>query len=253
MTIPYNNFRYHGGQFLNTSKSVVFRFQELSHSINGLLISFTDPDPNTIDALQLANNVTVVSNSAAGIPAAADLLALSQNANQIDAKYFSYDKCVERGDYPLLNTSKYFRRNGLGLGAQWDKDQQGCFQLMVNGQQNPSYKMTLSQIYEMTLEYFGINNVNNQEGINPGLRSMQHFERDYFVIAYPLKHLMSKDDDKDYYLISGLNSQATSVEFAAYIDQVRATNAAHSGQIYAFSSMDSLLKIHGGRAISVEY
>eukprot|EP00960_Hanusia_phi_P060734 764605-Hanusia_phi.AAC.1 len=119
MTIPYNNFRYHGGQFLNSSKSVVFRFQELSHSINGLLISFTDPDPNTIDALQLANNVTVVSNSTTGVPAAANVLALAQNPNQVDSKYFSFDKFVERGDYPLINTSKYFRRNGLGLGSTW--------------------------------------------------------------------------------------------------------------------------------------
>eukprot|EP00960_Hanusia_phi_P004713 136988-Hanusia_phi.AAC.2 len=124
---------------------------------------------------------------------------------------------------------------------------------MINSMQNPSYKMTLSQIYEMTLEYFGINNASNQEGIHPGLRSLQHFERDFFLIAYPLKHLMPKDADDDYYLISGLNSQATSVEFAVYLDQVRPVDASHSGQIYAYSSMDSLLKIHGGRAISVEY
>ena len=145
----------------------------------------------------------------------------------------------------------YFRRSGLGLGSA-DGNYQGCFQLMVNGQQNPSYKMTLPQIYEQTLEYFGLNNFNNAEGINPSIRSLAHFERDSFLIAYPLKHLQPKDNDSDYYLLSGLNSQATSIEFAAYIDQQRPTNAVCSGQIYAFTSFDSVLKIHGGRSISVD-
>lgn len=239
MNIPYNNFRCHIGNALTDSKTNIMRFTESCQSLNKVIWTYRTSAYNTIAPLQLANDAAAASGAAA-----ADIVTDLNNNTSVPRKLANYETFLSMDYAPLYNSSQYFRRNGLGLGSS-DGSYNGVAQLEVNSQLIPSYPLTLPMVYQETLKAFNL--LANDKGIHSAMKNMAHYERDFFVGAFALSHFNNNDSQ---YLISGFDSQATSIQLALHVTNNRTTtNAAASATPVVFTSMDSVLKVSAGRQI----
>ena len=241
LKIPYKNYRVHIGSELATGKESTTRFTESTNSLDKIHLSFLDGGRMTAGDLVLGD---VTSN----IPAAtgADVagintyLDLYLKDGGISNKHWNYENILASGSTNLLNNSKYFRRNGLGVGT---------VQFEINSQDLPSFPLDLVNQYQETMKAMELNE-NEQATINPSIKSMNIYEKDFYLCTLSTSHINDKSDTT---FISGLNTQATSMNVAVKVTQstTKATNAAQKCTPIVCCEMTSILLVSAGRQISV--
>lgn len=241
--IPYKNYRVHPGNHLTNTKDSITRFTESTQSLDKIILTFFTNGRATNDVLQLGTPANVVSTSAAD-----DLAALK---TRYDAEVltgfpapseFNYETLKAKNDPYLLNTSKYFRRNGLGM-----KTAKVNFE--INSQDIPSYSLSLLGQYEETLKAFELND-KDLHFINPGIRDLSRYERDFYACALSTSHI---NDKRDLYLISGKDTQATSMNIAVKVSGGTNTNAAVNCQPVVITEMSAVLHVNSGRQVAVSF
>lgn len=254
INMPYTNFRRHQSNALQNSKTNIMRFTESTQSLNKVIFTYRSEGANAYAPLQLGNTANTINAALAAAAAAAPTQAefnalrtavsntLTEN-DQVGVNDATFETFLRKNIGPLYNSSQYFRRNGLGLGHQ-NGQYTGVAQLEVNSQLIPSYPLTLPQLYQETLKAFNL--LNSDKGIHPAIKDINHYESDLFVGAFPLSHFNNSDPE---YLISGFNSQASSIQLALHITNCRGANAAQSATCIAFTCMDAILKVGSGRQV----
>ncbi len=232
LSIPYKNYRSYVGSELATSKTTTLRFTESTNSLDKII--FTYFEKNLTDkTLQLG----VVGNvGAAGALDGAGLVA-----GKYPAVLHNYSSALARGDPNLLNTSKLFKRNGLGLAG-------GSVQFEINSQ-DMTTPMSVPLQYQETLKAFELNDADAAK-INPGINSYIAYEKDYYTCAFSTSHINGKSADDTFWL-TGRNTQATSMNVSIKAISGRAGDAAQKALPVCFTEMSAVLQVGAGRQISV--
>lgn len=254
--IPYKNYRVHLGNSLTNTKQSTTRFTESTQSLDKIIFTYLHGARNTNARLQLGtpDNTAPVKilpteaandgSDAATTQALANALKTKYNANVVGGyvapSNFCYETLKSIEDPYLLNTSQYFRRNGLGMAG-------GSVQFEINSQDVPSFPLTLLGQYEETLKAFELND-KDLKLINPGIRDINRYERDFYCCALSTSHI---NDKRDVSLISGKDTQATSMSLCVKATQGRATNNAQAAQPCVITEMSAILMIGSGRECSV--
>lgn len=139
----------------------------------------------------------------------------------------------------LLNSSIYYRRQAIGLGS---------VEFEINSQSvtNP---MTLSQQWQETLKAFELNESDDLKDINPAIRDLNHYKKDFYVCALSTSHINNKN--KNVTLLSGIDTNATSLNLVvkSLQDGGVAVNAAQSAVPVIITEMTSLLQVTGQRQV----
>lgn len=243
LKIPYKNYRIHTGSELATGKESTTRFTESTNSLDKIHLSFLDGNRNTQGALSLGDTTKEIVDAA--VASYADVntyLNGSFKAGFIAPSQYNYENLLVAGHTDLLNNSKYFKRNGLGIGT---------VQFEINSQDLPSFPLNITNQYQETMKAFELND-SDDKNINPSMKSIQIWERDFYLCTLSTSHINDKSDTT---FISGLNTQATSMNIAVKCTQstTLATNAAQKCTPIVCCEMTSILLVNSGRQISVVY
>ena len=148
-----------------------------------------------------------------------------------------------------LNNSKYFQLSGLGLGYNATNTASGTVQWEINSQ-DVSNPLSFPEVYQETIKCFELDRDGNAKHGNPAITPAL-YEKSFFVAALSTSHLNAPDETKT--IVSGMDTQATALQIAAKTTQVRGNNAAQTAQPLMITEMTSLLRIGGGRQISVMF
>lgn len=246
LVIPFKNYTAYLGNDLVNTKTTTLKLTENTVSLDKIMFSYLDA--NRLQSLNLQ----------LGTPA--NILTLPANAGALLADYqggaflgftppslFNYTNLLANSDNNLLNNSIYFKRNGLGLGAQTGVATTGTVQFEINSQ-DMTPPLTLTGMYGETLKAFELND-NDKISINPSINDLNKYERDFFVCAFSTSHINNKVPDEVY--ISGRNTQATSMNITVKAITGRGAHANQSATAVVFTEMTSRLVVQAGRNVSV--
>lgn len=241
--MPFKNYRSYTTDNTVETKNCTIRVVENTNSLDKLLFTYLDINMNTLASLQLGNPTADLSATLGDV----ELTAANINAGKIPKSFFNYEYLKATKNTHLLNTSRYFRRSGLGLGYNATRTSTAKFQFELDSQDLHS-PMSLPSVYQETLKCFELN-YNNIHKCNPGIQNFEGWQKHFFVAGYSLSHL---GDNKKSYIISGVDTQATAVNVAVKVsDSVMITDAAQSAKPLLITEMTSILNIGSGRAISL--
>ena len=232
LSIPYKNYRSYVGSELATTKTTTLRFTESTNSLDKIIFTYFEKDL-TDKKLQLGDTSLI------GLAAGLDGAGLV--AGKYPAVNHNYSQALARGDTNLLNTSKMFKRNGLGLLG-------GSVQFEINSQ-DMTTPMSIPLQYQETLKAFELNDADASK-INPGINSYIAYERDYYTCAFSTSHINGKSADDTFWL-TGRNTQATSMNISVKAISGRAGDNAQQVLPVCFTEMSAILQVGAGRQISV--
>lgn len=244
--IPFKNYRWYQGADTVATKETTIRITENTQCLDKLLFTYLDSTRTTTNTLQLGNQAQIAGNSAD----AGALLIAQNHINEdgwIPQKCFNYDYLKSVKHPNLLNTSIFFRRNGVGLGYNAGRTATTLIQYEIDSQDlhNP---MSITSVYEETLKTFGLNQ-NNLHKCNPAISNVDLYLKDFFVSAYSLSHLYNKPDG---YLLSGVDTQATAMNIAVKVsNQALGGHANQTSTPILITEFTSLLEIGNGRAVKI--
>ena len=245
--MPFKNYRSYTGENTTNSKITTIRVVENTNSLDKLIFTYLDPAMNTISNLQLGDPTNIVDSSATEADGLVALNALNTNNKKIPKSLFNFEYLKATKNPHLLNTSRYFRRSGLGLGYNDTRTQTALIQFELDSQDlhNP---MDIVNVYEETLKAFELN-YNNIHMANPGINNLESWLKDFFVSAYSVSHV---GGNKKGYLVSGIDTQASAINVAVKVsNQAMDTDASQAGTPFLITEMTSFLKIGGGRSVSL--
>ena len=139
----------------------------------------------------------------------------------------------------LLNDSIYMRRQAVGLGT---------VQFEINSQDITPPMGALEQ-WQQTLQAFELNDDDSKQ-INPGIKDINYFKRDFYCCAFSTSHINNKDSDLGT-LLSGVDTQATSMNITVKTLQQAgvANNAAQAVIPVIITEFTSMLLVSGTRNI----
>lgn len=245
--MPFKNYRWYQGSDTTNNATTTIRVTENTQSLDKLLFTYIDKDRNTVDALRLGDQTKIVGSSA-------DAGTLLTNANllntdvNIPQSLFNYEYLKSVKNPYLLNSSRFFRRNGTGLGFNTDRDKSALIQFELDSQDlhNP---MDINTTYEETLKAFELNR-DNLYKTDAGIQTMETYLRDFFVAAYSLSHIGEK---KEGHLISGVDTLSTAINVAVKVTENGgvANHANQSATPVLITEFTSQLEIGSGRACRV--
>lgn len=136
----------------------------------------------------------------------------------------------------LFNNSQYFQRNMLGLSTA---------QLSVNSIPVDLWSKAPDYIYEEALENLGMKNIDINCGCHPGMVSLYHFLKYYFIQVVRFNNISG---DGQFYK-SGLaaNNTPINISYQATFD----STATDSIYLVFFNVMTKVMSINAGRIISI--
>lgn len=235
LSIPYKNYRSYVGSELGATKTTTLRFTESTNSLDKII--FTYFEKNLTDKKLQLGDTSKINFTATN----ATTLGTGLNAGHYAANYHNYSQALARGDTNLLNTSKMFKRNGLGLEG-------GSVQFEINSQ-DMTTPMSVPLQYQETLKAFELNDADAAK-INPGINSYIAYERDYYTCAFSTSHINGKSADDTFWL-TGRNTQATSMNISVKAISGRAGDPAQKALPVCFTEMSAILQVGAGRQISI--
>lgn len=257
MQIPFKNYMVYLGTDVTDSKTTTVKCTENCRSLDKIIYSFMNGTRNANSLLQLGTQTNILATAAlptGATYAEAELDAIGTRVQNISAGHippsmFCYAECITTGDPNLLNTSIYFKRNGLGLGvAAGTKANNNVIEFQINSQ--TVAQLSFLRAYEETLKAFELNDDNDRLMINPGLQDLVRYEKDFFAAALSTSHINNKDPTLGY-LMSGRNTQATSVNIVVSSTNQRATNAAQAATPCVVTEFSSTLLVKPQRNIAL--
>jgi hypothetical protein len=242
--IPYKNYRVHLGTALDNAKASTTRFTESTESLDKIIFTFLHGARNTNSILQLGTPADVLPTFNGGDVAGINnqLNASFTTVSKTPPKDYNYQVLKAKNDPHLLNTSQYFRRNGLGMKG-------ATVQFEINSQDLPTQPLSLVSQYEETLKTFELN-ADNINKINPGITDLVRYEKDFYCCALSTSHINDKRPD---FLISGKNTQATSMNVAVKVVGGRTADPAQACQPIVITEMSAVLIVKPGRSVQVKF
>lgn len=247
--IPYKNYRVHIGTALADKKESTTRFTESTQSLDKIMLTFFHGAKNTNSLLQLGTPANVIptfaitaANLAQDPPTVLNTALNNITDGDVAPSEFIYPVLKTKNDPNLLNTSQYFRRNGLGMrGAK--------VQFEINSQDIPSFGLSLLSQYEETLKAFELNDADMGK-INPGLTDINRWEKDFYCCALSTSHINDKRPD---FLISGKDTMSTSMNICAKVVSGRTPDNAQACTPVIITEMSAILIVRSGREVSVVF
>lgn len=246
--IPFKNYRSYTGSATTNSKECTIRVVENTNCLDKLIFTYLDPNMNTISTLQLGDQTHIKGTSADEATLLVNQNELNTDVRKVPQSLFNYEYLKSVKNPYLLNTSRYFRYSGVGLGYDATRTKSALIQFELDSQDlhNP---MDINSVYQETLKAFELN-YNNIHKTNVGIQHMETYLRDFFVSAYSLSHI---GDDKKGVLLSGIATNSTAVNVAVKVtNQQVATDNSQAGIPLLITEMTSVLKIGNGRTIAVQ-
>lgn len=247
--IPFKNYKSYTTSDTVQNAECTIRVVENTNSLEKLIFTYLDASRNTVDVLQLGAQADILTTTAATDLATTTAIANNVITAKVPKSFFNYEYLKSTKNPHLLNTSRYFRRNGLGLSydtATRSKSALIQFELNSNDLHNP---MDIASVYEETLKAFELN-YNNINKANPAIQNFNSWLKDFFVAAYSVSHVGGKNRN---YVISGVDTQATAINIAVKVTNKQNTDAAaKTATPMLITEMTSELVISGGRTISVK-
>jgi hypothetical protein len=122
-------------------------------------------------------------------------------------------------------------------------------QFEINSQDLPTQPLSLVSQYEETLKTFELN-ADNINKINPGITDLVRYEKDFYCCALSTSHINDKRPD---FLISGKNTQATSMNVAVKVVGGRTADPAQACQPIVITEMSAVLIVKPGRSVQVKF
>ena len=245
--MPFKNYRWYQGTDTTNSAVTTIRVTENTVSLDKLIFTYLDKDRATQDLLRLGDQSKIIGASGTEAQLLTDMTAIN-NADSVPKSTFCYEYLKSIKNPYLLNSSRFFRRNGTGLGYDATRTKTALIQFEVDSQDmhNP---MDVNTAYEETLKAFELNR-DNLHKTDVGIQEMETYLRDFFVCAYSLSHLGEK---KGNYLVSGIDTIATAVNVAVKVTENGgiANHANQGATPVLITEFTSVLQIGSGRAIKV--
>jgi hypothetical protein len=121
----------------------------------------------------------------------------------------------------------------------------GTVQFTVNSQ-NVTDPLTLTNQWQQTLQAWEMNEYDSLHHINPSIKDLNYYKRDFYVCALSTSHINSKSNS---ILMSGIDTQATSLNLEIRSTQDGANNVACAGVPVVITEMTSVLLVSGQRQV----
>jgi hypothetical protein len=224
LRIPYKNYGFQTGDVITdtSTKNCIVKMTESCESLDKIIFTFMDNTvPSGKQTLQLGTSTNVLSSAAVTDVAGASARLVQVASGQIPKSLFNYTNLLANNDDQLLNTSLAFKRNGLGMGGDAGSLTTGTVQFTVNSQ-DLTHPLSLIEQYQQTMQAFELNE-DDQKQINPAIKNIALYERDFYACALSTSHINNKD--KSYTLVSGLDTQATSMNLQVRVQGARTAHA----------------------------
>jgi len=254
LMIGFQDFIYSQGTTqTNGNGTITWNYNVNANSLDYILATFRKSSFATQSYLQLANSAnygtTNLDNNVWTTTATAlytgtvNTVPISQMnltfSEALANPHFAYtDGSKVKKDGDLFNQSAYFQRYGAAFTG-------GQFQ--INGVMIDTYQKPPEEVYNEALINLGLNNLDMNGGVHPGLNSLVAFLRYYFVQVCSLSNLAN--DGK--FWRSGLNGQNSSinVQYSAVFN----ASAANGDSIIPifFNAMTKIMIVNAGRIINV--
>ena len=225
--IIYNNYSvYTGSAIADTtgSKTNTVKCTESCENLDMLIYTMFDTTSTGKQDLVLGD--------AASATTSAELLA-----GRLPASHYNFNNVLKAGNTSLLNSSVYFRSNGVGVSTlQWQ----------INSQ-DITIPMNITEQWEETKKALDLCH-NPDKQINPAIRSIPIYQKDFYVSALSTSHIGNEDPTLAE-LFSGRNTMSTSLNISA-ICQGGNWDAAQAGcQPAIITCYKSRLHVTGERNI----
>lgn len=253
LSIPFKNYMVYLGTDLTNNKTTTVKCTENCRSLDKIIYSMMNGTRNTNSALQLGTQTNILADVAVGGNDAATIVNLRTFTNDnvqegwLAPRNFCYANLIANGDPNLLNSSVYFKRNGLGLGVSTGtKANNNTIEFFINSQS--VCQLSLLKAYQETMKAFELNDDQDRLLINPGLQDLVRFEKDFFAVALSTSHINNKNEDLGY-LVSGRNTQATSVNLAVSSISQRAADNAQAATPCVVTEFSSMIIVRPQRNI----
>lgn len=184
---------------------------------------------------------------------------ITENCSSLDKIIFTfYDNTAPGGKKPLqltnneafvtqlaasrpvlLNDSIYMSRNGIGVNT---------VQFEINSQ-DITPPMTVLEQWQQTLQAFELNEDDSKQ-INPAIKDLNYFKRDFYCCAFSTSHINNKDTELGT-LLSGISTEATSMNITvkSLQDPNVANNNAQAAIPVIITEFTSMLLVSGARNI----
>lgn len=283
LKIPYKNYGVYLGDALTNSKTCTVKLTESTECLDKIILSFMDnTQPNGGQPLQLGDANTVPATAAyavagsspiANIGATVDtanvntvignintaLVAIRDHVNnnfvagRTPASLFNFTNLLSNNDDKLLNTSLYFKRNGLGCGGDQSAATVGqvgtssTVQFQINSQ-DITHPLTILEQHNSTMCAFELND-DPLAQCNPAIKNLPLYERDFYACAFSTSHINDKLNGIDYTLVSGLDTMSTAMNISVKVVDARGASANKASIPVVITEMTSHLQVGAGRNI----
>jgi hypothetical protein len=229
LKIKFDNFSVYTGAVIDGTgnKTVNVKCSENCKSLDYILWTYFDTQSTGLENLYLGDNPV----------AAADANALL--AGDLPESRYNFDNLLRLRDEKLLNTSQYFRRNGLANNLR--------VEFQINSQPITT-QMNLQEQWEETLKCFELHLDSDNKSINPAIYSMPVFQKDFYVCALSTSAIGNRFPQLEP-ILSGRDTMSTSMQITVSSTD-SAADASHGNcQPHVITKYSSVLHIFGERNI----
>lgn len=253
LTIPYKNYMLYVGTEMTSSKLANMKITENTACLNKVIFGCWDnTQPNGKQPLQLGDSTKILTSPATVPSTFADLAAARTYLNgeiypkltnlkdaYIPASEFNSTTllALNKDGSTNLNNSIYYKQNGLGIGT--------C-QLELNSQDQTN-PLSLLEQWQHTLQCFELNE-DDLKQINPAIRDINDYERDFYCCAFSLEHINNKDHSLGV-LLSGKNTMSASMNISIKTTQGKAWHDNQTAVPFIITEMWSKLQVKGQRQV----
>jgi hypothetical protein len=223
--IVYPNYMVYTGNDITTNKTNTIKITENCSSLDMILYTFFNNTSTGKQALLLGDE-------------AAATTADEHLAGRLPASAYTFDNVLKNNNESLVNSSIYFRRNGVGVST---------IQFEVNSQ-DLTVPMNPLQAWNETLKAFELHLDSDVKQINPAIKDLSIFQKDFYVAALSTSHIGNRDADLGT-LISGRDTMSTSLNIAVKCTSTGTDNAHGGCQAAVITKFTSRVHVSGERNI----
>jgi hypothetical protein len=243
LIIGYKDYYTTKSSLYTKSANPTFNYSINANSLDAIYCTVNTEKYNTLTYLQLVGSQNVGTGASADNALATPINGLTNYTFEeaISQQGYAFSSNLSYNKNPnfsndLFNQSTYFQRNAIGLSTA---------QLSINSIPVDLWNKAPKFIYEEALENLGMKNLDINCGCHPGMLSLYHFLKYYFVQVVRFNNISG---DSQFYK-SGLaaNNTPINVSYQATFDGV----ATDSIYLVFFNVMTKVMSINAGRIISI--
>lgn len=238
LQILFKNYMLYLGDEMTASKTTTLKITENTACLNKVIFGCWDnTEPNGKQPLQLGDTTQIIPGTAG--PNFDGAVAQGYYSSNL----FNYNTIVSNelavaSSGSLLNNSIYYKQNGLGINT--------C-QLEINSQDQTN-PLPLIEQWQQTLQTFELNIDDDNKQINPAIKDINVYERDFYCCAFSTEHINNKDQSLGY-LVSGRSTMASSMNITVKTTQGKAWHANQTALPFIITEMTSRLIVKGQRQV----